>query len=58
MKNLLLKVRNKLLNILFNINFKPRHWVHTIKYSLKDTGMPSDRFMNLVKDAIDYFYKK
>lgn len=57
MKNLLLKLRNKLLNILFNINFKPRHWVHTIKYSLKDTGMPSDRLIHLVKDAFDYAIK-
>lgn len=56
-KNFKLRVRNKLLNILFGLNFQPRHWVHTIKYSLDDTGMPSQRLIDLTKDAYEYTLK-
>lgn len=50
-KNIVLKIRNKLLNILFGLNFQPRHWVHTVKYSLDDTGMSSRRLIDLTKEA-------
>ncbi|MDA9800001.1 hypothetical protein N9C68_02945 [Gammaproteobacteria bacterium] len=53
-KNIVLKIRNKLLNILFGLNFQPRHWVHTVKCSLDDAGMPSRRLMDLTKEAYDF----
>lgn len=56
-KNFKLRVRNKLLNIIFGLDFKPRHWVHTVKYSLDDTGMPSQRLIDLTKDAFDHTLK-
>lgn len=52
-KNFKLRVRNKLLNILFGLHFQPRHWVHTVKYSLEDTGMPSQRLLDLTKEAYE-----
>jgi len=53
-KNFKLRVRNKLLNILFDLHFQPRHWVHTVKYSLEDTGMPSQRLLDLTKKAYEF----